>query len=287
MIKSLLVATLIALAFLARLSIAQAESLEEPVRLYTIDCGSIEVVEPNVFDRQDKIADLLSDDERNMVVPCYLIRHPKGDLLWDAGLPDDIAQNEGGVLDLEVMKFIVQNSLKSQLQEINLEPDDIEFLAVSHSHSDHTGNAKDFLSSTWLVNTAERAFTQTDAAKEIGAYGLFDLPASTEVVELSDDFDVFGDGIVRLIQTPGHSPGHMSLLLKLQNAGTLFLTGDLYHYAKSREHELVPDFNTDEAQTRLSFERFEALVITEKARVVIQHTQKDFDALPTFPAYAD
>jgi len=286
MIKSRLAAAFMALAIVCPIS-AQSESIEGPIRLYTIDCGSIEVVEPNVFDRQDRVADLLTEGERNMVVPCYLIRHPKGDLLWDAGLPDDIAQNEGGVLDLEVMKFIVQNSLIGQLQEINLAPEDIEYLAVSHSHVDHAGNAKDFLSSTWLVNAAERAFTETEAAKEIGAYGLFDLPEETKVIEIIDDYDVFDDGTVRLIQTPGHSPGHMSLLLKLQNTGTLFLTGDLYHYAKSRENELVPDFNTDEAQTRLSFERFEALVITEQARVIIQHTQEDFDALPKFPAYAD
>ncbi len=73
------------------------------------------------------------------------------------------------------------------------------------------------------------------------------------------------------------------LLVNLPNAGPVLLTGDMWHLAESRERRLVPSFNTDRAQTLASMDKVEALAAETDARVIRQHVQEDFDALPRFP----
>jgi glyoxylase-like metal-dependent hydrolase (beta-lactamase superfamily II) len=92
---------------------------------------------------------------------------------------------------------------------------------------------------------------------------------------------------VRILKTPGHTPGHQVLVLKLQQAGTVILAGDLYHFRADRTGRLVPLFNTDRAQTLASFDRVERIARNTHARLVIEHDPEDFKALPKFPAFLD
>jgi N-acyl homoserine lactone hydrolase len=98
---------------------------------------------------------------------------------------------------------------------------------------------------------------------------------------------VFGDGLVRILKTPGHTPGHQVLLVKLAKTGPVLLSGDLYHLRRDRQQKLIPLFNTDRAETLASFDRFERIATNTKARVVIQHDPEDFKSLPKFPAYLE
>jgi glyoxylase-like metal-dependent hydrolase (beta-lactamase superfamily II) len=221
-----------------------------------------------------------------MVVPCYLIRHPKGDLMWDTGLPDLLAFVPGGIKDGPV-KVTLKRRVRTQLADLGLGPADIDFLSVSHSHADHIGNGNMFAkTSTWIVDAEERAYAFRSEARanqrEFSGYADLER-ARTVLIEGDGDHDVFGDGSVTIVQAPGHTPGHAVLLVRLPQSGPVLLTGDLWHLAESREAQRVPRFNTDRAQTLASYEKIERLARETGARVVRQHVPEDFAALPRFP----
>ena len=250
------------------------------VRLYAMDCGKLTMAN----------ADGFSDDgaykgvPASMIVPCYLIRHPKGDLVWDTGVPQSIADLPGGIGPGGVS---VTHKLTDQLKQLGLMPADIEYLSVSHSHFDHIGNGGLFAASTWIVDPKERAFAFRDSSrrdvKGFAAYAALET-SKTILMEGDGPYDVFGDGSVTIHKTPGHTPGHTVLLVNLRKAGPVLLTGDMWHIAASRAARRVPRFNFDKAQTLASMDKVEALAKTTGARVVLEHVPADFDALPKFPA---
>lgn len=276
--------------FLIALSIAAgacgetAQQAEAPqVQLYAMDCGRGAFADVGVF------ADDGSFDgqSRELVDPCYLIRHPNGDLIWDTGFPDAVADMADG-LELTAIgaRVTMRVKLADQLAQIGLTPADVEFVSFSHAHGDHTGNGNLFAASTWIVDADERAYLFRDEARaDAQSFSTYDQleNAETRLIEGDGDYDVFGDGSVTIIQTPGHTPGHTVLLVRLPNAGPVLLTGDMYHLAESRERRTVPVFNTDRAQTLESMDKVERIASETGARVIRQHVQEDFDALPRFP----
>jgi glyoxylase-like metal-dependent hydrolase (beta-lactamase superfamily II) len=164
-------------------------------------------------------------------------------------------------------------------------PTDITYVAFSHFHFDHTSNAGLFSHSTWIINKAELANAQ-QAPVPSGIDPAIASEIDTAKVQMIDgDYDVFGDGTVRILKTPGHTPGHQSLEIRLKNSGTVLLTGDLYHLRNNRELRLVPPVNSERADTLASMDRFERIAKNTRARVVIQHDERDFRSLPRFPAY--
>ena len=250
------------------------------VRLYAMDCGKLTMAN----------ADGFSDDgaykgvPASMIVPCYLIRHPKGDLVWDTGVPQSIADLPGGVGPGGVS---VSRKLTDQLKDLGLTPADIEYISVSHSHFDHIGNAGLFAASTWIVDPKEREFAFRAGARAdargFAAYSALET-AKTVLIEGDGPHDVFGDGSVTIHKTPGHTPGHTVLLVQLPKAGPVILTGDMWHIAESRAARRVPRFNFNRADTLASMDKIEALAKATKARVILEHVPADFDALPKFPA---
>ena len=241
------------------------------IRLYVLDGGLI-----RGYDASD-----LSDDGAyngrliDLPAPCFLIRHPEGDLMWESGISRTRT-------DLEV-EVEFGATLEEQLLELELTPAGIRFLVVSHGHWDHSGNAGLFAGSTWIVNPDERAAMFDDEMRATQAMDDYGVLEAAETILVTEDHDVFGDGSVQIIQSPGHTPGHTVLLLYLADAGPILLSGDLWHLAGSRRERRVPPFNTDKAATLTSMGKVEALVAATGARVVIQHEAADIAALPWFP----
>ncbi|MDB9737388.1 N-acyl homoserine lactonase family protein [Porticoccaceae bacterium] len=246
-----------------------------PLSLYTFDCGSIEISDLDAFSSTGDYAGQ-TDKFTNT---CYLIRHPQGDLLWDLGLPHSLAG--AGPQSQDIFTISLERTLTEQLAEIGLSAQDIEFISISHSHFDHSGQAALFPDSQWLVNRDEFDYMFSTDANKAQNVAFTDLNKSIH----SGNHDVFGDGSVMILELPGHTPGHSALQVNLVESGPILLTGDLYHRSESRELKRVPRFNSDEAQTRESMEAFETLARESGARVIIQHEPADVATLPKSPAF--
>ena len=100
------------------------------------------------------------------------------------------------------------------------------------------------------------------------------------------DKDVFGDGSVMMLYTPGHTPGHHSLLVKLPQTGNVVISGDAVHFRENYDNNGVPWFNFDRSQTLASIERMKGIIKSFNATLIIQHDARDIDKLPAFPAGA-
>jgi N-acyl homoserine lactone hydrolase len=247
------------------------------VRLYTLDGGQVTVAGADWADFADDGAYSSRSAPLTLPVPAFLVRHPQGDLIWDTGMSRTRT---------DLGEWATPGpSLDDQLRNLGLEAAQIRFLALSHGHWDHSGNAGLFARSTWIVNPLERAAmfdAESRASQAMDDYGALE---SAETLPISEDHDLFGDGSVVIVQAPGHTPGHCVLLLFLPEAGPILLSGDLWHMVESRRDRHVPTFNTDRDQTLASMDRVEALVASVSARVIVQHDLADFEALPRFPQF--
>jgi glyoxylase-like metal-dependent hydrolase (beta-lactamase superfamily II) len=104
---------------------------------------------------------------------------------------------------------------------------------------------------------------------------------------INGDNDVFGDGSVTLLSTPGHTPGHQSLLVHLRNSGFIILSGDVAHLEGNFKNNIVPSLNTDKAESIASMERIRRLIATYKAKLFINHDKNQTDTLRLIPAFYD
>ena len=194
-----------------------------------------------------------------MSIPCILVAHPKGTLMWDNGdIPDRAFPPSGGRATLGVVTQ--DKPLLPQMAAVGYAPGDITFLSMSHYHGDHVANANAFAGATWLVRKVER--DRMFGAEPIVRSPLDNYSAlqnSKTIIIDKDDWDVFGDGSVVIKSTPGHTPGHNVLFLRLKKTGPVVLSGDLYHYPEERTLKRLPvaEFNKDQtAASRAELEVF-------------------------------
>ena len=254
------------------------------VKLYAINCGQIDLKDADAFADDGSMKNVA----QALIDPCYLIRHPSGDLIWDTGVPEALADLPNGLTPPSEpgVHVAVPKKITAYLADLGLTPADIEFVSFSHMHFDHTGNGNVFAASNWIVDKDERDAMFTDAARkgeDFAGYSALET-ARTTLIEGDATHDVFGDGTVVIHQTPGHTPGHTVLLVKTAGAGNVLLTGDMWHLSVSREKRLVPRFNLDRAMTLASMDKVEALATDSSARIIRQHVPEDFASLPAFPA---
>lgn len=263
----------------------QQQTLTDSLRLYVLECGKITDVTSEEF---GFAAGTLSSE---MFSACYLVVHPKGALLWETGEIPDHALNADGTSTTE-RAFTVTKPLLPQLEALGYTPDTITYLAMSHYHNDHVANANAFSGCHWLVQRAEREAMFADEPDTerngpiLPARQFFcDLEQSETTVIENRDHDVFGDGRVVLKFTPGHTPGHQSLFLRLDETGPLILTGDLYHYTEELERDaaFVNHANNEIATT--SRRALEATAKAEGAALWIQHDVAFANNLRRAPDY--
>jgi glyoxylase-like metal-dependent hydrolase (beta-lactamase superfamily II) len=178
------------------------------------------------------------------------------------------------------------------LKSIGIAPSDVSFVAFSHFHLDHTGNANAFTASTWVINRAELDWALATPTPPVVDPGTISAYRTVKTRMISGDYDVFQDGTVRILKAPGHTPGHQVLLLKLAKSGAVLLSGDLYHQRSDRPRACAPGgrimlVNTSRADSLASVDRIETILRNTGARLVIQHDPEDFKSLPVSPAYLE
>jgi N-acyl homoserine lactone hydrolase len=270
------------LAFLAGVSVVgvsvvarQRPAPPRSVRVYVFDCGKLDGGDPARFSlKREEMA------VADMSVACYLVVHPRGTLMWDVGaVPDSDIKSEGTLNRYRIVlpngneRFVTAaRTLKAQLAAAGYTPADINDLALSHYHYDHTANANLFAGATWLVRQVERDVMFPEKPNDLTRPATYaDLRASKTVIIKTDDYDVFGDGTVVLKLAPGHTPGHQVLFVKLAKTGPVVISGDLYHYPEERKLHRVPTFDVDPRQTAASRAALELFLARTGAQLWIQH----------------
>jgi N-acyl homoserine lactone hydrolase len=268
---------------------ANAQQKPQPpqsLRLYVLDCG---IITPANVDNYGMKPNEVADTR--MVTPCFLIAHPRGTLMWDTGeIPDSAFKD--GISPQKLNAFTVDRPLLPQLAAIGYSPANINYLALSHYHGDHVANASLFAGSTWIVQKGDRdpilAPRPAGQPSRVPDPKFFEGLANSKTVLLNgEDHDVFGDGTVVIKSTPGHTPGHQSLFLKLANTGNVLLSGDLYHYPEEITLKKIPNFDTDRQQTANSREMIEEFVKQNHAQLWIQHDYTTGIKRKVAPAFYD
>jgi N-acyl homoserine lactone hydrolase len=245
-------------------------------KLYILNCG--EGVAGDISRWSPGVNEGKSMD---FVDNCYLIKHSQGWFLWDTGIPDAVAAMPNGLApaDPKAVTWHRPKTLAAQLDQLGVKPSDIKAVAVSHTHPDHIGNVEMFPTAMLYVQKAEYEWP--------GANNTPRFKPEHPVTELEGDRDIFGDGSLTILSTPGHTPGHQSLLVKLPHTGPVILTGDAVHFKSNWENRGVPINNFSKDLTLASMQKLSDTLAREKAQLWINHDKAQRDSLKMSPAFYD
>ena len=253
-------------------------------RMYVFDCGEIHVADISRWSPGVNVGQPADFSDN-----CYLIKHTKGLMLWDSGLADSIADQPDGVTAAGgTLTMHKSKTLAAQLAEIGVAPSQVTHLAFSHTHSDHVGNANLFTAATLYIQQSEYdAAFGPEAAKFNFVPANYEKLRANPMVKLNGDYDIFGDGSVLILATPGHTPGHQSLLVRLPKRGAVVLSGDAAHFQDNWVNRRVPGFNFDKEQSRQSMDKIAAILTVERAQLWINHDKAQSSAIPHGPQFVE
>jgi N-acyl homoserine lactone hydrolase len=265
------------LSLVVSLAAAHAEDKKGGVeKLYILNCGEgvagdISRWSPGVDEGKSK----------DFVDNCYLIKHTQGWFLWDTGIPDAVAAMPNGLApaDPKAVTWKRPKTLAAQLDELGVKPDDIKAMAVSHTHPDHIGNVEMFPNTMLYVQKAEYEWPGADNKPR--------FKPEHPVTLLEGDRDVFGDGTLVILSTPGHTPGHQSLLVKLPRTGEIVLSGDAVHFKSNWDNRRVPAPNFNKEQTLASMQKLAETISRDEAQLWINHDKDQRDILKMAPEFYD
>jgi glyoxylase-like metal-dependent hydrolase (beta-lactamase superfamily II) len=257
-------------------------------RLYRLDCGHSLANDESVWTPGENVGRDIAFSST-----CWLIKHGSEWLLWDTGVPESTLNDPRGWSTLpKLIVYHLDKSLTDQLAEIGLKPGDIGRVAISHTHGDHIGNMGLFPNATVVMQRAEYSWIHSpdgpnDNVNQLMALARTLLGTPKKLQLIDGDSDVFGDGSVTLLSTPGHTPGHQSLLVHLNRSGFIILSGDVAHLEENFEKNIVPTLNTDKAQSIASMARIRRLIARYRAMFFINHDKSQTDTLKLLPAFYD
>jgi len=271
-----------------------ASKLPDPVKagvvdqLYRLDCGRSLANDESVWTPGENVGHSIEFSST-----CWLVRHGNEWLLWDTGVPEKAFNDPKGWSTLpKLIVYHLDKTLTDQLAEIGLKPGDVTRVAISHTHGDHIGNVSLFSNSTILMQRAEYSWIHSPNGSNENVNQLMALarkllgtPKNLQLVD--GDTDVFGDGSVILVSTPGHTPGSQSMLVHLKNSGFVILSGDVVHLEGNFERDIVPSLNTSSADSIASMEKIRKLIATYNAKLFINHDKQQSDKLKLLPAFYD
>jgi N-acyl homoserine lactone hydrolase len=271
-----------------------ASKLPDPIKagvaekLFRLDCGRSLANDESIWTPGENVGRSIEFSST-----CWLIKHGSEWLLWDTGVPESALNDPRGWSTLpKLIVYHLDRTLTDQFAEIGLKPSDIGRVAISHTHGDHIGNMGLFPNSTILMQQAEYNWINSrdgpnDNVNQLMALArkLLGTPKNLQLID--GDTDVFGDGSVTLVSTPGHTPGSQSLLVHLKNSGFIILSGDVVHSQENFEKNRVPSLNTNKADSIASMEKVREMIAMYKATLFINHDKKQTDTLKLLPAFYD
>ena len=198
-------------------------------------------------------------------VPAFLIEHPgAGPILVDTGLHPSVAvdpaQNFGRVWTrLLSIRMSPEQALRDQLRDHGIGHGDVGVVVMTHLHYDHASGATQFPGATFLVERREWGAASSGGLRQGYHRPHLDPSLRWRAIDVEPEADLFGDGSVRLLHTPGHTPGHLSLLLRLAGGERLLLTADAAYAQRTLDERLLSLFLDDDDAYLASLDRLIAL----------------------------
>jgi glyoxylase-like metal-dependent hydrolase (beta-lactamase superfamily II) len=220
------------------------------------------------------------EDPYEIPVPWFLIKHPQGNVVIDGGNAIEAAIDKrghwGAVVDAYDPIMQVSENCVDQLKLVDVSPQSVRFVVQSHLHLDHTGAIGRFPKAMHIVQRAEYDYAFKPHWFSAGAYirADFDRPGLNWKFlggEYTDNYDLFGDGTVRMIFTPGHSPGHQSFLVTLPKTGPILLTIDAAYTMDHWENKALPGLVVSSADAADSVAKLRKIAADTGAMVVTGH----------------
>jgi glyoxylase-like metal-dependent hydrolase (beta-lactamase superfamily II) len=228
-------------------------------------------------------------------VSFYVLRHPKGNVIFDTGNNDKtIADPDGWWGPLAKgfgLKMTKDDAMAAQLAKIGMKVEDIKYVVVGHMHLDHGGNVSQFPNATHVVQDDEmKAAWWPDVG-----YSIYYIPgdfADTKkynMIRLKGDFDLFNDGTFRVIRAPGHTPGSQFAVVKLPKSGSIILTSDVVYLAESLDKNLIPPIPGTFNPTAMyeGYARIRHIRDVEGAKIFYGHDPEVFKATKKAPEFYD
>ncbi len=239
------------------------------MRIYALHCGG-DVSDLGVFDPLDERAGTNYYNPYFM----YVVTHPAGNVLFDSGahplLRTQARERLGPAADTFDARLEPEHTVPACLASIGLVPSDIALVVQSHLHFDHAGGLDELLHAPVYVQQREldHAYAPSEDQKDIYVREDFDIGCDWRAVD--GDLDLFGDGLVQIISTPGHTPGHQSLLVRLAGQ-TVFLLADAAYLVDKMRARRLPMVLTSPEEMLATWERVEAIEQAEDALLLATH----------------
>jgi glyoxylase-like metal-dependent hydrolase (beta-lactamase superfamily II) len=240
-----------------------------PLKLYALQCGG-DMMDMALFDPFDANAGTKVYNPYFM----YVVTHPQGNVLFDSGAHPDLGTNPESRLgeaaaDFD-MRLSPEDHVERRLATIGMTPRDIDVVVQSHLHFDHAGGLSWLTHAPILVQREELAFARNPPVYQELIYVQADFGSDLNWRELDGDHDVFGDGRVTVISTPGHTRGHQSLLVRLDGQ-TVFLLADAAYLIDKMRSRSLPGILWSPDAIVASWDRIEELERSEHALLITTH----------------
>lgn len=252
---------------------AVAERRSSDIQLYMFQTGTLRTKVKYIKMNQ-------GDEAFEIPVPWFLIKHPKGNVIIDGGNAAEVAQDArgywGDVVNIYQPLMDPTENCVDQARSVGVAPEDVRYVLQSHLHLDHSGAVGRFPRATYFVQRLEYDYARKPDWFSRGAYikADFDRPGVDWKFlggEYTDHFDLFGDGAVRMIFTPGHSPGHQSFLVRLPNTGPVLLTIDAAYTRDHWEERALPGLVCSSVDAVHSVKKLRRIAEDTGALVVTGH----------------
>jgi len=231
--------------------------------------------------------------EVDISAPCYLIQHATGYIMWDTCPNDIIAEMSppGYGTRAAAIRWEKTKTVASQLQELQVDPADVKYVGISHSHADHTGNVELFPNSIVMIQRDEYANAFQGLSAPTGPPQL-DRPVFSRrhpVILVDGDIDVFGDASVIFGWVGGHTPGSQVAMVNLRETGWVILSGDAVHTQENFDNRWVPRIAREDIVNRLdvlaAYQRISVLKDNYNAQLWIQHDVGQYNSLKKAPEF--
>jgi glyoxylase-like metal-dependent hydrolase (beta-lactamase superfamily II) len=239
------------------------------MQLYALHCGG-DMMDMALFDPFDADAGTKVYNPYFM----YVITHPQGTVLFDCGAHPDLGTNPESRLGEAAADFDMRlrpdDSVERCLERIGMTPRDVDLVIQSHLHFDHAGGLESLTHAPVLVQRVELAFARNPPVYQELIYVQADFSMELDWQELDGDHDVFGDGRLVAIATPGHTKGHQSLLVRLEGQ-TVFLLADAAYLVDKMRSRSIPGILWSPDAIIASWDRIEEIERSDKAELITTH----------------